>query len=121
MTRLMMHYRFRSRNGRCYSLVSLLLIPKGGYSILLIPRYADERVIVYVVLRILNSSEESLKHFLPRLQIKLDVWAVNDSERDSKSGSKTEGSGPERDLVFSEALRDLDDPFIVLNAEDEEG
>jgi hypothetical protein len=76
---------------------------------------------VYVVLRILNSSEESLKHFLPRLQIKLDVWAINNSERDGKSGSKTEGSGPERDLVFSEALRDLDDPFIVLNAEDEEG
>jgi hypothetical protein len=77
-------------------------------------------VIVYVVLRILNSSEKSLKHFLPRLQIKLDVWAVSDSEKDSKSGSKTEGSEPERDLVFSEALKDLDDPFIVLNAEDEE-
>ena len=76
---------------------------------------------VYVVLRILNGSEESLKHFLPRLQIKLDVWAVSDSERDNKNGSKAEGSWPERDLVFSEALRDLDDPFIVLNAEDEEG
>jgi hypothetical protein len=115
-----MHCHFRSRNGRCYSLVRLFLTPESGTALLLIPRYADERVIVYVVLRILYSSEESLKHFLPRLQIKLDVWAVGDSERESKSGSKPEGSGPERDLVFSEALRDLDDPFIVLKAEDEE-
>lgn len=92
-----------------------------GYSLLLIHRCADETVIVYVVLRILNSSEQSLKQYLPRLQIKLDVWAVSETEREGSGGSKGEGSGPERDLVFSHALRDVDDPLlIVLNAEDEE-
>jgi hypothetical protein len=91
------------------------------YSLLLIHRCADETVIVYVVLRILNSSEQSLKQYLPRLQIKLDVWAVSETEREGSGGSKGEGPGPERDLVFSNALRDVDDPLlIVLNAEDEE-
>lgn len=75
---------------------------------------------MYVVLRILNSSEQSLKQYLPRLQIKLDVWAVSDAERKGSDSSKAAGSGPERDLVFSAALRDVDDPLIVLNAEDEE-
>ena len=90
------------------------------YSLLLIHSNADERLIVYVVLRIINSSEQSIKQYLPRLQIKIDVWAVSDSERESKGGSKTDGPGPERDLVFSDTLKDTDDPFIVLNAEDED-
>ena len=90
------------------------------YSILLIHRYADERVIVYVVLRITDSSEKSLKQYLPRLQIKLDVWAVSDGGRETISSSKPEGSEPERDLVFSGVVKDVDDPLIVLNAEDEE-
>jgi hypothetical protein len=77
-------------------------------------------VIVYVVLRIFNSSEQVLKQYLPRLQIKLDVWAVSGSEREGSGGSKSEGSGPERDLIFSGALRDVDDPLIVLNTEDVE-
>jgi hypothetical protein len=89
-------------------------------SLLLIHRYADERVIVYVVLRILSSSEQLLKQYLPRLQIKLDVWAVSESENESSGSSKPDGSGPDRDLVFSDALRDIDDPLIVLNAEDED-
>ena len=90
------------------------------YSLLLIRRYADEKVIVYVVLRIIDSSEKSLKQYLPRLQIKLDVWAVSDGERERSGGSKTEGSGHERDLVFADALKDSDDPLIVLSAEDED-
>jgi hypothetical protein len=90
------------------------------YSLLLIHRWADERVIVYIVLRILNGSEQSLKQYLPRLQIKLDVWAISEAERKGSGGSKGEGSEPERDLVFSNTLEDVDDPLIVLNAEDEE-
>ena len=90
------------------------------FSLSLIHRYADERVTVYVVLRITDSSEQSLKQYLPRLQIKLDVWAVSDSERESIGDSKPEGSGPERDLIFSDVVKKVDDPLIVLNAEDEE-
>ena len=75
---------------------------------------------VYVVLRIANSSEQSLKEYLPRIGLKLDVWAVGNTEGDDRSGLKSETSGLERDLVFSNEVKKVDDPLIVLNREDEE-
>lgn len=91
----------------------------GNPHLLLIHRFTDERLKVYVVLRITNASEEALKEFLPRLAIKLDIHAVNDFPIKSDQSESGNHEGPERDLIFSRHIEDDKDPFIAVNADQE--
>jgi hypothetical protein len=73
-------------------------------------------VTVRIILRLSNCSESALKFHLPRLDVRLDAYAVNPAD----SGS--EGSGPTKDLIFSGAVNDKEDPLVVVDVfeEDEE-
>jgi hypothetical protein len=76
----------------------------------------DESVPVRVVLRLSNCSENSLKTHLPRLDIRLDAFVLNPAD------PATENSAPAKDLVFSGAVNDQEDPLVVVNVfEGDEG
>lgn len=76
---------------------------------------------VYVVLRISSSSEDALKEFLPRLDIKLDVHVISDIQEQSNQQGLGDQAEPEKDLVFSGNLKNDKDPFIAVNSEEESG
>ena len=60
-----------------------------------------------------------MREYIPRLKIRLDVWAVNVAEAQGKA-SPAETVNTERDLIFSEPLRETEDPFLVVDAGDGE-
>ncbi|KAJ5301939.1 hypothetical protein PENANT_c046G04654 [Penicillium antarcticum] len=78
--------------------------------------FFDEFVPVRIVLRLSDCSETILKHYLPRLEVKLDVFAVDPAE------SVAENPTPTRDIIFSGIVRGEEDPLVVFNEfEGEEG
>lgn len=90
-----------------------------NHRLLLIHRCTDERLTVYVVLRIVNCTEEALKEYLPRLDIRLDVHAIGNFSNQSNQSNSGGYQGSEKDLVFSDHIHDDRDPFIVVNADEE--
>jgi hypothetical protein len=78
--------------------------------------FFDETVTVRIILRLSNCSESALKFHLPRLDVRLDAYAINPAD------SGGEGSGPTKDLIFSGAVSDKEDPLVVVDVfeEDEE-
>jgi hypothetical protein len=72
----------------------------------------DETVILWLS----NCSESAVKFHLPRLDVRLDAYAINPAD------SGGEGSGPTKDLIFSGAVSDKEDPLVVVDIfeEDEE-
>ncbi|KXG45661.1 TRAPP II complex, Trs65 [Penicillium griseofulvum] len=53
--------------------------------------------------------ETTLKHYLPRLELKLDVFAVDPAE------SVGENTTPTRDIIFSGVVSGEEDPLVVFN------
>lgn len=87
-----------------------------GLCLLLIHSRTDEFLPVRVVLRLSDCSDTVLKHYLPRLEVKLDVFAVDPAE------SVAENPTPTRDLIFSTSVSGEDDPLVIFNEfESEEG
>ena len=80
-------------------------------------RSADENLTVYLVLRIEKSSEDQLKAYLPRLKLKLDVWAIASAGTSKNGQSKDEDPGPNQDLIFSREVENDHDPYIIVNAD----
>jgi hypothetical protein len=64
---------------------------------------------VRIVLRLSDCSETILKHYLPRLEVKLDVFAVDPAE------SVGENLTPTRDVIFSGIVSGDEDPLVVFN------
>lgn len=94
----------------------------GIRHLLLIYRCTDELLTVYVVLRIVSGSEDVLKEFLPRLDIKLDVHAVNVLQAQPDKIEVRGQEEAEKDLIFSANVKHDTDPFIALDAtQDSEG
>jgi hypothetical protein len=76
----------------------------------------DEFLPVRIILRLSDCSETILKHYLPRLEVKLDVFAVDPAE------SVGENPTPTRDVIFSGIVSGDEDPLVVFNEfEGEEG
>ncbi|OAX83434.1 hypothetical protein ACJ72_02197 [Emergomyces africanus] len=82
--------------------------------------FFDELLPVYVVLRLTNCSEHSLKTHLPRLTVQLEAYAVHEAA--SEDGENEIPQQQEaRDLIFSGTVNDDEDPLVVVNeVEDEE-
>jgi hypothetical protein len=57
--------------------------------------FFDEFLPVRIVLRLSDCTESTLKHYLPRLEVKLDVFAVDPAE------SVAENPTPTREIIFS--------------------
>ena len=62
-----------------------------------------------IVLRLSDCSEAVLKHYLPRLEVRLDVFAVDPAE------SVGENPTPTRDIIFSGVVGGDEDPIVVFN------
>ncbi|CAG8213306.1 unnamed protein product [Penicillium olsonii] len=78
--------------------------------------FFDEFLPVRIILRLSDCSETVLKHYLPRLEVKLDVFAVDPAE------SVGENLTPTRDVIFSGVVGGDEDPIVVFNEfEGEEG
>ncbi|KAJ6157042.1 hypothetical protein N7497_005927 [Penicillium chrysogenum] len=71
--------------------------------------FFDEFLPVRIVLRLSDCSETILKHYLPRLEVKLDVFAVDPAE------SVGENLTPTRDIIFSGIVSGDEDPLVVFN------
>lgn len=69
----------------------------------------DESLPVRIVLRLSDCTEAILKHYLPRLEVRLDVYAVDPAE------SVAENPTPTREAIFSGVV-DLDEePLVIFN------
>lgn len=64
----------------------------------------DETVPVRVVLRLSNCSEQSLREYLPRLDVRLEACVLNPADAESP-----------RDVIFAGAISAEEDPLVVVN------
>ncbi|KAJ5562007.1 hypothetical protein N7535_003530 [Penicillium sp. DV-2018c] len=71
--------------------------------------FFDEFLPVRIVLRLSDCSDTTLKHYLPRLEVKLDVFAVDPAE------SVGENPTPTRDIIFSGIVGGDEDPLVIFN------
>jgi hypothetical protein len=71
--------------------------------------FVDEFLPVRIVLRLSDCTESTLKHYLPRLEVKLDVFAVDPAE------SVAENPTPTREIIFSGLVNTDEDPLVVFN------
>ncbi|CAI7576771.1 hypothetical protein N7533_010895 [Penicillium manginii] len=71
--------------------------------------FFDEFLPVRIVLRLSDCTETTLKHYLPRLEVKIDVYAVDPAE------NVAENPTPTRELIFSDLVNTEEEPLVVFN------
>ncbi|KAJ5698540.1 hypothetical protein N7462_000545 [Penicillium macrosclerotiorum] len=71
--------------------------------------FFDEFLPVRIVLRLSDCTEAILKHYLPRLEIRLDVYAVDPAE------SVAENPTPTREVIFSGIVDTDEEPLVIFN------
>jgi hypothetical protein len=85
-------------------------------SIILIRDVLDEKLTVHVVLQLASIPEDVLRTLLSKLDVKVDVWALNAPS----SQGLPDGPGSARDLVYSVRLEKTDDPVILVKGDDKD-
>ena len=85
-------------------------------SIILIRDVLDEKLTVHVVLQLASLPEDVLRTLLSKLDVKVDVWALNAPS----SQGLPDGPGSARDLVYSVPLEKTDDPVILVKGDDKD-
>lgn len=78
--------------------------------LLLIRRRLDELLSVYVVFRTPLLEDDTLKSYLDRLAVNLDVFAFG-----TAPGPDQEAKALPKELIYSEAIKDTIEPTIVLH------
>ncbi|KAJ5091875.1 hypothetical protein NUU61_006745 [Penicillium alfredii] len=71
--------------------------------------FFDEFLPVRIVLRLSDCTEAILKHCLPQLEVKLDVFAIDPAE------SVADNPTPTREVIFSGVVSGEEDPLVVFN------
>ena len=90
--------------------------------VLLILRSIDEQLTAYVVLQFPVNSNAALRELLPRLDLRLDVFAINGQPNENDARRSQDQPGAGRDMIFSQKVEKIGDPFLALNeAEADEG
>lgn len=69
----------------------------------------DESLPVRIVLRLSDCTETTLKHYLPCLEVKLDVYAIDPAE------NVAENPTPTREIIFSGLVNTEEEPLVVFN------
>ena len=82
-------------------------------SLSLIPRL-DELLPLCVVFRTPYLEDETLKSYLDRLAVNLDVYALG-----TVSGPDQEAKALPKELIYSETIKDTNEPTIVLHQSDD--
>ncbi|OJD28209.1 hypothetical protein ACJ73_00392 [Blastomyces percursus] len=83
--------------------------------------FFDEILPVYIVLRLMNCSEHSLKSQLPRLTVQLEAYAATgaDGEDGEVEGPPPQQQQQAREVIFSGTVSSDEDPLIVVNEVEE--
>ncbi|KAJ5107526.1 hypothetical protein N7456_004201 [Penicillium angulare] len=71
--------------------------------------FFDETLPVRIVLRLSDCTDVILKHYLPSLEVRLDVYAVDPTE------SVAENPTPTREVIFSGIVNTEEEPLVVFN------
>ncbi|KAJ5489305.1 hypothetical protein N7539_004195 [Penicillium diatomitis] len=78
--------------------------------------FFDESLPVRIILRLSNCTDQFLKHYLPRLEVRLDVFAVDPAETVVDNPSQA------REIIFSGSVDPREEPLVIFNEFDcEEG
>lgn len=72
---------------------------------------------VYTILRVTNCPEATLKAHLPRLNLKVEGFAINGQTYDGPDGPQAANS---REQIFTGPVEDQDDPLIIVNEPESE-
>lgn len=89
----------------------LSVIPqRPAQTLLLIHRFIDENVSVFVILRTPRIEESTLKSYLSRLAINLEAYAVSTAPSESQSNRVP----PVKELLYSEAIKDSYEPEVII-------
>ncbi|KAI9819913.1 MAG: hypothetical protein M1827_006483 [Pycnora praestabilis] len=82
--------------------------------------FFDELISVYVVLRTSCLDEITFKSFLSRIVIRLEAHATNQIKHapDAHGGASTTQT---KDLIFSDASNESEDPLVIVHGSDESG
>ena len=94
----------------------------GSFIILLITRYViDESLRIYIILRTPYQDEATLKSYLTRLVVSLDIQARGSPLRSPGGHEKPRETSPSRteDTLWSGNIDTSEDPFIVVQEEEE--
>lgn len=110
-------YFLQSSSVRCFSLVGAKSFPIRDI-VLLILRWIDERLTAYIVLQFSVNSNAALKELLPRLDLRLDVFAINGQPNENDARRSQDQPGAGRDTIFSQKVERIGDPFLALNEEE---
>lgn len=86
-------------------------------ALLLMPRTLDELVPVYIALRTPSVDESTLKSFLARLAISLESFAFSTAPNPDSTDTSAH---PQKELIFSETIKETHEPFIVRPQTDTE-
>ncbi|KAJ5098909.1 hypothetical protein N7532_005910 [Penicillium argentinense] len=69
----------------------------------------DEHLPVRIVLRLSDCTDTTLKHYLPRLEVKLDVFAIDSAE------NVAENPTPTREAIYSGFVNTEEEPLVIFN------
>lgn len=84
-------------------------------TVLLLMRRLDELLSVYVVFRTPLLESDTLKSFLDRLAVSIDVFAFG-----TAPGPDQESKALPKELIHSEIIKDTNEPTIVLQESDDD-
>ncbi|KAJ6131232.1 hypothetical protein N7523_001692 [Penicillium sp. IBT 18751x] len=71
--------------------------------------FFDEFLPARIVLRLSDCTESTLKYYLPRLEIKLDIFAVDPADSVAENPTST------REIIFSGLVNTEEEPLVVFN------
>ena len=94
----------------------------GSSIILLMTRYLiDESLRIYIILRTPYQDETTLKSYLTRLAVNLEIQARGSLLRSPGGHDVPRETSPSRteDILWSGSIDTLEDPFIVVQEEEE--
>ena len=94
----------------------------GSPTILLITRcVVDESLRIYIILRTPYQDEASLKSYLTRLAVNLDIQAKGSPLRSPSGHDTSRDTSPSRteDTLWSGTVDTTEDPLIVVHEEEE--
>lgn len=94
----------------------------GSSIVLLMARYViDESLQIYIILRTPYQDEATLKSYLTRLAVNLDIQAKGSPLRSPGGHDTSRETSPSRteDTLWSGSIDTSEDPFIVVHEEEE--
>lgn len=101
------------RRGICSIMVCPYRVPSRA-SLLLIHRFIDENVDVYVILGFPRSEEGELRSLLSRVAITLEAYAIQSREATKVEDRSVDNHAPAKELIFAQTVDDVETPLLLF-------